>query len=124
LGGFLHRKVRAHFDSVPLSSTNQVNIVDVDTFPFKEDANIYVLHDKSMVYVITFSSDISRHIYSGAALKTNLLVQLDQAIIQEIKAIGNSDKMQLSEDAVYTTNFGATIPPQQSTLCNKLNFCQ
>jgi hypothetical protein len=51
---FLHRKVQAYFDSVSLSSTNQGKVVDVYTLLFKEKANIYVLHDKFIVYVVTF----------------------------------------------------------------------
>jgi hypothetical protein len=47
-------KVQAYFDSVSLSSTNQGKVVDVYTLLFKEKANIYVLHDKFIVYVVTF----------------------------------------------------------------------
>jgi hypothetical protein len=115
---------RPHFDSVSLSSTNQVNVVDVDTLLSKEKADIHVLRDEFMVYVATFSSDVCRHMYSVAAQKTNVLVQFDQEIVQGIKAVGNSDQMQSSEDAVYTANFGATVRPQRSTLSSKSKGCR
>jgi hypothetical protein len=56
-----------------------------------------------------------------AAHSINVLVQLDQEILQGIKAVGNWDQMQTSEEAVSTANFGATVWPQGSTLCSKSN---
>jgi hypothetical protein len=78
LGQFLHGKIPDYFDLVSVSSTKQGKVVDVDTLLPKEKANIYVLHDEFMVYVVTSSSDVCRHIYSVAAKKTNVSVQLDQ----------------------------------------------
>jgi hypothetical protein len=66
-----------------------------------------------MVYVITFSSDVCSKMYSVVADMANASVQLDEEIIQGSKAIGNSDQMQKLEEALYTTNYGATVPQPQ-----------
>jgi hypothetical protein len=55
--------------------------VDIDSLLLKEQANIYVLHDKFMVYVDTFSSNVCSKIYSVAANTTKVSVQLDEEII-------------------------------------------
>ena len=100
---FLHRKIKAHFDFVDSSSTRQQQVaVDIDNLLEKEQADIYVLHDKCMVYVVTFSSDVCSKIYLGAAETTDISVQLNEEIIGGIKAVGNSDQMQKAEQAVYT----------------------
>jgi hypothetical protein len=44
---------------------------------------------------------------------------LNDEIIHGIKAVGNSDQMQKSEEAVYTANYGATVWPQRSTANTK-----
>ena len=122
LGRFLHRKIKAHFEFVDSSSTatrQQQVVVDIDNLLEKEQADIYVLHDKCMVYVVTFSSDVCSKIYLVAAETTDISVQLNEEIIGGIKAVGNSDQMQKSEEAVYTANYGATIRPQRSTLKTK-----
>ena len=119
LGRFLHRKIKAHFEFVDSSSTatrQQQVVVDIDNLLEKEQADIYVLHDKCMVYVVTFSSDVCSKIYLVAAETTDISVQLNEEIIGGIKAVGNSEQMQKSEEAVYTANYGATIRPQRSTL--------
>jgi hypothetical protein len=116
---FLHRKVRTHVDSVSLYSTKQAKVVDADALLSKEKADIYVLNDDFMVYVATFSIDVCRHIYSVAAQMTNVSVHLDRDILHGIKAVGNSDQIQMSEEAVYTANFGGTVGPQQSKFCSK-----
>jgi hypothetical protein len=91
-----------------------------------EKADICVLHDEFVAYIVTFFSDVCRHICNTvAAQKTNVPVHLDQEIVQGIKAVGNSDKMQMSEDAVYTANFCATTARRQpSTLSTKSKCCQ
>ena len=119
-GRFLHQKIKAHFDFVDSSSTRQQQVVvNIDNLLEKEQADIYVLHDKCMVYVVTFSSDVCSKIYLVAAETTDISVQLNEEIIGGIKAVGNSDQMQKSEEAVYTANYGATIRPQRSTLKTK-----
>jgi hypothetical protein len=57
LGRFLHRKIKARFSSP--AAQHQV-IVDIDTLLLKEQADICVLHDKCMVCVVTFSSDVCK----------------------------------------------------------------
>jgi hypothetical protein len=121
---FLHRKVWAGIDSVLLSSTKQAKVVNVNALLSKEKANIYIRHNKFMVYVVTFSSDFCRHIYSAAAQTTNVSVHLDQEILHGIKVVCNSDQRQTSEEAVYTAYFGATVRPQRSTLRSKSKRCQ
>ncbi len=114
LGRFLHRKIKAHFDFVDSSSAAQHHVVvDVGILLLKEQADIHVLHDKCMVHVVTFSSDVCSQIYSVAAERTKISVKLDEEIIGGIKSIGNSDQMQKSEEAVYTANDGATVRPQR-----------
>jgi hypothetical protein len=119
LGRLLHCKIQAHFDFVDSSCTTQHQVVDIDSLLLKEQADIYVLHDKCMVYLVTFSSDVCSHIHSMAAKTTNISVKLNEEIIEGIKAVGNSDSMQKSEEAVYTANYGATVRPQRSTLNTK-----
>jgi hypothetical protein len=60
LGRFLHRKIKAHFDFVDSSSAAQHQVVvDIDTLLLlKEQADIHVLHDKCVVCVVTFLSDV------------------------------------------------------------------
>jgi hypothetical protein len=119
LGRLLHRKIEAHFHFVDSSCAKQQAVVDIDLLLIKEQADIYVLHDKCMVYLVTFSSQVCSQIYSKAAETTNISVILDEEIIEGIKAVGNSDAMQKSEEAVYTANYGATVRPQRSTLHTK-----
>jgi hypothetical protein len=71
------------------------------------------------VYVVTFSSQVCSQIYSVAAKTTNTSVELDKEIIGGIKAVGNPDQMQESEDDVYTANYGATVQLQWSTVNTK-----
>ena len=83
LGRFLHRKIKAHFEFVDSSSTatrQQQVVVDIDNLLEKEQADIYVLHDKCMVYVVTFSSDVCSKIYLVAAETTDISVQLNEEI--------------------------------------------
>ena len=105
LGRFLHRKIRAHFDFVDSSCTRQQQVfVNIDNLLLKEDQ---VLHDKCMVYVVIFSSNVCSKICLVAAETANISVQLYEEIIGGIKTVGNLDQMQKSEEAVYTANYGS-----------------
>jgi hypothetical protein len=75
LGRLLHRKIKAHFEFVSDSSTRQ-QAVDVDELLMQEKADIYALHGKFMVYVVTFSSHVCSQIYSMAA-KTTIIFPLN-----------------------------------------------
>jgi hypothetical protein len=119
LGRVLHRKVHVLFDFVDISFAGPLAVVDIDNLLLEQEADIYVLHDKHMVYVATFSSKVCCKIYSEAAETTNVSVEFNDEIIGGIKAVGNSDTMQKSEEAVYTANYGATVRPQPSTLHTK-----
>ena len=74
LGRLLHRKIEAHFDFIDSSSTlaRQQAVVNIDSLLLKEQADIYVLHDKCMVY------EVCSKIHSEAAEMTNISVQLDE----------------------------------------------
>ncbi len=114
------RKIKAHFDFVDSSSAAQHQVVvSIDTLLLKEQADICVLHDKCMVYVVTFSSDVCSEMCSVAMETTHVSVEFDEDIIGGTKAVGDSDQMQKSEEAVHTANYGATVRPQRSTLNTK-----
>jgi hypothetical protein len=91
LGRLFHRKILAYFDYVSESSTKQ-QAVDVDNLLMQEKADIYVLHGDFMVYVVTFSSHLCSQIYSMATKATNISVELNDEIIEGIKAVANSDQ--------------------------------
>ena len=111
VGRFLHRKIKAHFDFVDSSSAAQHQVVvDIDTLLLKEQADICVLHDKHVVHVVTFLSDVCSKMHSVAMETTHVSVELDEDII------GGTNQMQKSEEAVCTANHGATVRPQRSTL--------
>jgi hypothetical protein len=100
LGCLLHQKIKAHFAFVDCSCARQRQVVvDIDRLLIKEQANIYVLHDKFMVYAVTFLSNVCSKIYSVAGM-TKVSVQLDEEIIGGFKAISNLDQMQKPEEAV------------------------
>jgi hypothetical protein len=53
--------------------------------------------------------------HAVAAERTDVSVQLDEEIIGGIKAVGDSDQMQTSEEAVCRANCGAAVRLQWST---------
>jgi hypothetical protein len=97
----------------------------VDALLSKEKADIYILHDEFMVYVVTFSSDVRRRIYSVAAQTDNVPVQLDQEILHGIKPLVTPTRCRhLRRLSAYTDNFLAIVWLQQSTLLSKSKRCQ
>jgi hypothetical protein len=54
-----------------------------------------------------------------AAETTHISVKLDEEIIGGIKAVGNSDQMQKSEEAACTANHGVIVWPQRLMLNTK-----
>jgi hypothetical protein len=120
LGRFLHQKIKAHFDFVDSSCTRQHQVVvNIDSLLLKEQADICVLHDKHMVHVVTFSSNACSKKCSVAPETTHVLIQLDEQIVGGIKAVGDSDQMQMSEEAACAATCGAMVLPQRSTLNTK-----
>jgi hypothetical protein len=120
LGRLLHRKIYAHFDFVDSSCAGQPAVVDIDHLLLKARADIYVLHDKCMVHVATFSPEVCSKTCSNAAETINVSVELDEDVVGGIKAVGDSDAMQKLEEAVHTANHGAAMRPQRSTFHTKL----
>jgi hypothetical protein len=110
LGRFLHRKIKAHFNFVDSSIARQHQvIVDIDSLLLEEQAKICVLHDKCLVHVVTFSSDVCSKMCSLAAKTICVSVQLDEEIVGGIKAAGDLDQMQKLEEAACTANHGANL---------------
>jgi hypothetical protein len=72
-----------------------------------------------MVCVVTFLSNVCSEVCSMAAEMTHISVELDEEIIEGIKAVGDLDQMQKSEEAAHTANHGATVRPQRSMLNTK-----
>jgi hypothetical protein len=102
LGRFLHQKIKAHFDFVDSSCARQHQVVvDTDSLLLKEQADVCVLHNKCMVCVVTFLSDICSKTCSVAAETTDVSVQLNEEIVGGIKAVGDLDQMQMLEEAVH-----------------------
>ena len=90
--------------------------MNVHNLVIQEKADIYVPHGNFMIYVVTFSCLLCRQIYSMAAKTTNISVELNAEILEEIKAVAYSYQMQKSEEAVDIANYGGTIWPERSTL--------
>jgi hypothetical protein len=68
-----------------------------------------------MVHVATFSPKVCSKMCSNATETVDVSVELDEESIGGIKAVGDSDAMQKSEEAVCTANHGAAVRPQRST---------
>jgi hypothetical protein len=117
LGRVLHQMVHAHFDFVDVSFAGPLAVVDIDIdhLLLKQEANICVLHNKHVVHVATFLSEVCCKTCSEAAETINVSVEFNNEIVGGIKAVGDSDTMQKCEEAVHTANHGAAVRPQPST---------
>jgi hypothetical protein len=73
LGRFLHLKIKAHFDFVDSSCTRQHQVVvNIDGLLLKEQADICFLHNKCVVCVVAFSSNVCSEMCLVAS-ETNFL---------------------------------------------------